>query len=115
MQKKVSVGSEPFYFVLSLLFSSFIFFFSLFIPKLSVWASKSYGVSMQAEKLAAFSRPSRDSRLEGPAAKRRRRTGGWGWEVLRGRVERGEREFGDRGGGGGSQFQKRLLSFIPKN
>lgn len=70
---------------------------------------------MQAEKLAALSRPGRDSRLEGPAAKRREGLVVGDEGFLRGRVEGGEREIGDRGGGGGSQFQKRLLSFIPKN
>lgn len=97
----------------------FVFFFSP--SKLhSVAATRTASPSKQAEKLAALSRPGRDSRLEGPTAKRRGGlavsgveaggVGGWGGRGA-GRRE-GKWEMGE---GGGSHFQKGLSSFIPKN
>lgn len=112
VQEKVSVGAEPFY----LYFASFSllpFFFPLFTLKAPLCAGDSHRVSMQAEKLAALSRPGRDSGLEGPAAKRRGGLAVGGWEGQGGEDREGEN--GRWGEEGGSQFQKGLLSFIPKN
>lgn len=108
MQEKVSVGAEPFY----LYFSSFSllpFFVPLFTLKASLCAGDSHRVSMQAEKLAALSRPGRDSGLEGPAAKRRDglAVGGGG----RGREGgRGGRKW-EMGGGRRESIPKRTLEF----
>lgn len=108
VQEKVSVGAEPFYLYFAS-FSPLPFFFPLFTLKASLCAGDSHRVSMQAEKLAALSRPGRDSGLEGPAAKRRGGLAVGGWEGQGG--EDGEGENGRWGGGRRESIPKRTLEF----